>query len=234
MYSLMRKKYNTLSYIILAGTIVYLSSVMALVQQDINHWRIEKDISTNLVIEPGSFTNIFMISGFEGLVADLLWLRMDEEWHKGRWYEMLPMVTAVTYIQPNFLQAWEMGGWHLAYNMSSYTKDKRESEQFIDEGIKFLKRGIAKNRDKWELYFNLGWIYYNRLQDYEKAIACFRNADRFKHPSYVDRLIAHAYRKLGNRIKEAEEWKRCIALHPDDEYNREIADKFLKAIKGQT
>lgn len=232
MYSLMRKKYNRLSYIVLAAAIVYLFSVMALVQQDINHWRAEKDISSNLVIEPGSFINMFMISGFEGLAVDLLWLRMDEEWHKGRWYEMLPIVTAITYIQPNFLQAWELGGWHLAYNMSSYTKDARQAEQFIDEGIKFLKRGIAKNRNEWELYFNLGWIYYNKLKDYDRAVYYLRKAGRFKHPSYVDRLIAHAYRKSGDRKKEAEEWKRCIALYPDDKYNREIANKFLKAIKG--
>lgn len=227
MYFLMKKNYKRASYIVLAGFIVYLVSAISPLQEEINFIRLKNNISQNLAIEPGSFLNLFMISGFEGIAVDLLWLHMDEEWHKGRWYEMLPILVAITYIQPSFLQAWELGGWHLCYNMSVYDKDEARSKKFIDEGIKFLKKGIVKNPVGYELYFNLGWVYYHKLNRYEEAIDYFKSAVRFKHPSYIDRMIAHAYRKLGDEKSEMGHWKKCLELYPDDEYNKKIVNEFL-------
>lgn len=227
MYFLMKKNYKRTSYVVLAGFIVYLVSVISPLQEEINFVRLKNNISQNLAIEPGSFLNLFMISGFEGIAVDLLWLRMDEEWHKGRWYEMLPTLSAITHIQPSFLQAWELGGWHLVYNMSAYSKDEAQSKKFIEDGIKFLKKGISKNRSNYSLYFNLGWMYYHKLNNYKEAVIYFKSAARFKHPSYIDRMIAHAYRKLGDEKSEAEQWKKCLELYPDDEYNKRIVNEFL-------
>lgn len=228
----MKRNYRRLYYITLAGLIVYALGLITVVQEEINFLRFKHGLSQNLAIEPGSaIINLFMITGLEGLVVDLLWLRMDEEWHKGRWYEMLPILTAITHIQPNFLAAWELGGWHLAYNMSTYSKDPDQSRKFIAEGINFLKKGIAINRSGYSLYFNLGWIYYHKLNEYKQAIHYFESATRFEHPAYVDRLIAHGYRKLGDKKAEEQQWKRCLELYPDDKYNTKIVTGFLKKIK---
>ena len=45
----------------------------------------------------------------------------------------------------------------------------------INKGIKFLKRGIKRNPDEWELPYWLGFNYY-QLGDYLKAVAYYRRA----------------------------------------------------------
>ncbi|MDD5681040.1 MAG: hypothetical protein PHI59_07345, partial [Candidatus Omnitrophica bacterium] len=104
-------------------------------------------------------------------------------------------------------------------------------DKYIEEGIRFMKEGIARNRDVYDLWFNMGWIYYHKLQNYDEGIRYFRLATRQKHPSYIDRLIAHAYRKKGDIESEYKQWQYCLTIFTDDKYHIDISKEHLEKAK---
>ena len=89
--------------------------------------------------------------------------------------------------------------------------------------VTFPKKGIIYRVKGTALFANTDSIYF-----YAEGIRYFRGATRFKHPSYIDRLVAHAYRKMGDTESEYEEWKRCLTVFTDDEYHIDIVKKHLK------
>lgn len=216
---------------ILIGIITALFIAILPLQQAINYSRVTEDLVEQLVIMPGEFLTNFVIGGFRGIAVDIIWIKIDDKWHHGKWFEIIPLLRAATWLQPHFLEAWELGAWHMAYNLYVYAKGMPDREKYIEEGIRFLKEGLAKNRNVYDLRFNLGWIYYHKLKDYDKGIRYFRGAIRYKHPSYIDRLIAHGYRKKGDIEAEYIEWQRCLTVFKDDEYHVNIVKRHLEKAK---
>jgi len=216
---------------LLIGAAFFILISLAPLQQSINYSRVTEDLAESLVIRPGEFATNFVIGGSSAIAVDILWLEMDEMWHCGKWFEMLPILRAVTWMQPHFVEAWELGGWHLAYNLHAYAKEMPDREKYLEEGIGFLKEGLSRNRSVYDLWFNLGWVYYNKLGDYDTAIRYFKSAVRYEHPVYIDRLLAHCYRKKGNLEQEISEWERCLRLHPGNEYHIKIVKKHLERAK---
>ena len=112
---------------------------------------------------------------------------------------------------------------------------------FRDTGILFpfdpppgeKKEGIAKNRNVYDLWFNMGWIYYHKLEDYMEGVRYFRGAMRLEHPTYIDRLVAHAYRKNGDIEAEYEEWQRCLTVFKDDDYHIDISERHLEKARDK-
>lgn len=223
--------YYTVSRIrryILIGVIASLFIAILPLQQSINYSRVTEDLVEELVIMPGEFVTNFIIGGFRGIAADILWVQIDELWHHGKWFEIIPLLRAITWMQPHFLEAWELGAWHLAYNLYAYAEGMPDREKYISEGIRFLKEGLAKNRNIYDLWFNLGWIYYYKLNHYDEGIRYFRGAARYNHPSYIDRLIAHAYRKKGDIEAEYKQWQYCLTIFQDDGYHIAIVKEHLQ------
>ncbi len=216
---------------ILIGVVAFLFIVILPLQQAINYSRVTEDLVEQLVILPGEFVTNFIIGGFRGIAVDIIWIKIDDMWHHGKWFEIIPLLRATTWLQPHFLEAWELGAWHMAYNLYVYAEGMPDREKYIDEGIRFLKEGLARNRNVYDLWFNLGWIYYHKLKDYDEGIRYFRGAIRYKHPSYIDRLIAHGYRKKGDIEREYGEWQRCLTVFRDDDYHIKIVKKHLEQAK---
>ena len=216
---------------VLIGAMIFLFGAIAPLQQAINYSRVTEDLVEHLVIMPGEFVTIFVIGGFRGIAADILWIQIDEMWHKGKWFEVVPLLRAIAWMQPHFLEAWELASWHLAYNLYAYAEGIEGREKYIEEGIRMAKEGIARNRNVYDLWFNLGWIYYHKLKDYDEGIRYFRNATRYKHPSYIDRLIAHAYRKKGDIEAEYKQWQNCLKVFKDDEYHIGIVKEHLEKVR---
>ena len=141
------------------------------------------------------------------------------------------MLRAITWLQPHFLEAWELGAWHMAYNLYAYADGMPHRQQYIEQGIRFIKEGLARNRNVYDLWFNLGWIYYHKLNNYDEGMRYFSGATRFKHPSYIDRLIAHAHRKKLDIEAEYRQWQHCLTVFKDDSYHISIVKKHLEEAK---
>lgn len=120
-----------------------------------------------------------LASGFKSQVANLLWMKSDEYWHKGMLTRQNPIMEAVVTLDPQFLEAWDTAGWHWAYNifadlptrsdlaivdsMSPEEKQKREKklreeqDRAINTGLDYYARGTQMNPEKYLLWFKFGW-----------------------------------------------------------------------------
>jgi tetratricopeptide (TPR) repeat protein len=109
-----------------------------------------------------------LASGFKSQVANLLWMKSDEYWHKGLLTRQNPLMEMVVTLDPQFIEAWSTAGWHWAYNIyadiptNPAYKDKpdliRQKQQLaIKTGLSYLERGANMNPETYRLWFEWGW-----------------------------------------------------------------------------
>jgi tetratricopeptide (TPR) repeat protein len=287
-------------------------------QNSIDYSKKVEDLESGLLLMPGQMAGSLVLSGFKGLAADLLWLNVEEYWHSGQHYKMLPILDAVAWLQPTYATVWAVGGWHMAYNifaqigtdeskmLEQFEKEKAKlkagdlakyqaaidaaalSRQFSEsggllwkdgmaeprlpeyvkridraeaalsqlasseaksplvnlagvllsvpkgqlfwyqQGVRFLKRGVGYNPNKYDVYFELGWTFYHKGKDYPNAVRYLQKAAKHPHPDYVDDVLAHAYEKSG-QIKEAITQWEYVKVHAPTFAS--IADRMIKDLK---
>src|SRR4028119_633615 len=128
-----------------------------------------------------------LASGFKSQVANLLWMRSDEYWHKGLITRQVPLMEAVVTLDPQFVDAWSTAGWHWAYNIyadielipkgRTPKEIRRDQKQAIDTGLDYLRRGANMNPETYRLWFEHGWTRANKAGYYDdKTIELFRTA----------------------------------------------------------
>lgn len=177
-----------------------------------------------------------LVSGFRGLAADLLWLKADSYWHHGQWHRLLPLYQLIVTIQPRFTLVWSMGGWHMAYNLSEMARRNpncspaqriQEARSWMDKGILFLQEGLKYNKDKPDLYFDLGWTYFDKVRDYVTAIPYLEEAARKHDSMQSNKTLAHAYEKVGRYADALRMWESL------DTRGDRVAKKFISALKQE-
>ncbi len=157
-----------------------------------------------------------ILGGFRGPAANLLWLKMESYWHSEKWHDCLPVMRTVTWLDPHFVEAWRILGWHVMYNMTVETTDIDRQDMYLEAGVAYLKEGIAWNPHIYDLYWELGWSYFDKMDDFENAAKWLRAATEFEHPAYIERLIAHAYEKLPDIDKALDWYDYCLKRYPRD------------------
>jgi hypothetical protein len=148
--------------------------------------------------------------GFREVVAGMLWVKADELFHEGKYQDLVPYFSLVTFMDPHQVDVYSTGAWHLMYNFG----DPRMNTQ----GLAFLEEGIKNNSSVWDLYFQRGWVTFDwPVENYTEALPFFREAatkpgvDGQPAPPYISHVIAHDLTHLG-RIKEAEaHWRQDLA-----------------------
>jgi len=92
---------------------------------------------------PGQVAGSLVLGGFRGIAADLLWLNVEDFWHKGQHYKMLPLLDSVSWLQPQYITVWAIGGWHMAYNIYANVGGKSdELEKQLNEKIQGAGKGL--------------------------------------------------------------------------------------------
>ncbi|HNQ34915.1 MAG TPA: hypothetical protein PKN80_02500 [bacterium] len=211
------------------AAIILLFLILSPLQDSIDLQRRRMGFERRLMLMPGQVAGNLILGGFKGLAADLLWLQVESLFHSGQHYKMLPLFQSITFLQPKFITPWAVGGWHMAYNISVKAKNEEEKQFWIKHGVDFLAEGIKNNPERYDLYFELGWTYFNKVKDYANAVKYFELAAKFPRPEYVDDVLAHAYEENG-QIKEAiATWERILA-GPDTPF-RQIAARMLSRLK---
>lgn len=172
-------------------------------------------------VDPTAVTIIVvagLVGGLGGLAADILWMKSDEYWHSGRVDRMIPVLRTVTLLDPHFIDAWRIAGWHWAYNLYVETKDLEEKDMCLNNGIRFLKEGIVWNPEKFDLYFELGWTYYDKMGSFLDAVEYFAQArtkkDAPRNPDYIQRMIGHAYERIPDIPKALDAYGVVLAEEP--------------------
>jgi hypothetical protein len=157
-------------------------------------------------IDTGSFMmKLFLLGGFRGIVADLLWLRAEEQKRDHDWDRLKTTVELITKLQPHFLSIWTFQGWNLAYNVSVEWDAPADKYTWIKEGIKFVQDGVKKNRRSPDLIWDTAWFYYHKVGFSDESVILrklFRDDEDEEFKTYYDpeekrTVVAHDNFKLG-------------------------------------
>lgn len=135
-----------------------------------------------------------LASGFKSQVANLLWMKSDEYWHKGLLTRQNPLMEMVVTLDPQFIEAWSTAGWHWAYNIYAdiplndvYKNIKpvslqqktirQKQETAIETGLNYLSRGANMNPETYRLWFEWGWTRAEKAGYYdEETVELFKTA----------------------------------------------------------
>lgn len=118
---------------------------------------------------------IAALSGFRELVAGILWVRADSFFDSGNYDAILPIIRLVTLLDPNEIDVYATGMWHIGYNFTD--EEQRSDRRYIPSALALGKEGAAKNPDTYELFFETGWMWYHKIDDdYPNAVHWFELA----------------------------------------------------------
>lgn len=186
--------------------------------------------------------NLFL--GFRQLAANFIWLQVDRYWHQGFVHRMIPLIRTCTTLDPEFVDAYLVGAWHLAYNITAQMPDTPEhlmewnpeyedcvgeKELYYHIGTDLLKEGIQNNPRNYKLYFDLGYtIYSNKLEDYENAVRYLSEAVRQPHDVWVPRQLNIALEKNGQYAEARAGWIEYQQRFPDQATSQEVAPRFIQ------
>lgn len=122
----------------------------------------------------------------------------------------------------------------------------REAEKgmqsWLDEGLSVLREGVTKNPDSWEMKFELGWTYFDKVQDYSRAARWLEQAMELAtsqyikgklkteefggYPVFLDHLVAHAYERMPD-IKRALRWWYVAKSKVEQGWNKNMSVDFV-------
>lgn len=185
--------------------------------------------------------NLFL--GFRKVAANFIWLQVDRYWHLGMNYRMLPLMRTVVVLDPNFVEAYLLGAWHLAYNIPAtmpetpqhlkqwhprYQACVGEKDKYYYLAADYLKSGIRNNPRNFRLYFDLGFgVYGEKLGDYPNSVKYLEEAVRQPHEIWVPRQLNIAYEKNRQYEKALAGWERFRKEFPEAMTAQEVAPRFI-------
>lgn len=183
-----------------------------------------------------------MFFGFRKIAANLLWIEVDRNYRVGQVHRVIPMMKTVTALDPNFVDAYLIGAWHLAYNVTAKMSDTPpalrvwneeyqacvgDKEVFFYEAAEFLKEGVRNNPRNYKLYFDLGFgIYNEKLKDYPNAVLYLKEATRQPHERWVPRMLYRAMESNGQYAEALAGWLDYKAKYPTTGFD--TADRFIQ------
>lgn len=152
------------------------------------------------------------VSGFRQVIAGLLWVRSDSFFHSGNYDAILPLIRLITWLDPNWLDPYATGAWHLTYNFTD--TDQRSDRRYLPAGVALLNEGIANNPNLYDMYKEKGWLYYDKIKDYDSSAAAYE-AGMQHNPdiTQVGHALAHAYERAGRLDEAIKTWELCIREH---------------------
>ena len=106
------------------------------------------------------------LGGFRGIVAEVLWFRVNTLQEEGRFLELVQLSDWITMLDPRAAEAWAYNAWNLAYNISIMMIRPDDRLRWVQNGIALLRdEGLRYNPREARLYRELAWLYQNKIGD---------------------------------------------------------------------
>jgi tetratricopeptide (TPR) repeat protein len=186
-------------------------------QPAIEPQNLEKKLNTGLgatgAALPFEYT-LGALSGFRQVIAGLLWVRADSFFHSGNYDAILPVIRLITWLDPNWLDPYATGAWHLMYNFTD--TDQRSDRRYLPAGLSLLKEGIANNPNQYDMYKEMGWNNYDKIKNYPEAAKYYalgmKNDPKFDI-TQIEHALAHSLEKSGKIDEAIATWEDAVKRH---------------------
>ncbi len=150
-----------------------------------------------------------------GLLADVLWLRVDEYVHRRRIADgdinraddeaMMPLLRLITWLNPHYVDAYALGGQWLAFHFGR----AREAVLFYDEGIRNNPRAA-------DLLTGVAFVHWRLLHDTRAAAARVEQAANLTEDGHerfhAFWLEAHILVEGGDRAGAIRIWHKVAEI----------------------
>ncbi|MGI9392879.1 MAG: tetratricopeptide repeat protein, partial [Parvibaculales bacterium] len=108
---------------------------------------------------------------------------------------------------------------------------------WIEQGIhlakamQMLQKAAKKSPNSGHILDSLGWAHY-RLTEFENAVATLEKAIRLMPDDpVINDHFADALWQVGRHIEARYQWKRVLALNPDEELAEQVQKKYLSGLE---
>jgi tetratricopeptide (TPR) repeat protein len=143
-----------------------------------------------------------MSLGFDGLMACIYWTRTVQYFgHRhyngeSSYNELAPLLEITTALDPQLLPAYQFGASFLA-------PAPPHGAGQPDRAIQLMEYGIQHNPDDWQLYYNLGFVYYTELKDYKRASEAFERGSHARNTQPFMKVMAALMAEHGGDLQTA-------------------------------
>jgi tetratricopeptide (TPR) repeat protein len=222
---------NPLAWVAAIVVPVLLVCVVAL-QRGIDSQRniLEKQ-SDELLIQSGPLLKRLSL-GYDALLGDLYWTRAvqyygaklptsDRDFHL-----LAPLLNVATTLDPNLIPVYHFGAFFLS--------EKQGGAARPDLAVDLVKKGIAANPDNIQISADLGFLYYMRLKDYEKAAAAYLETSKIPGASKLFKVLAARIASRGGALDTSRMIWSEVYETTQDEQVKKRALEALKGLKAQS
>ncbi len=109
------------------------------------------------------------LSGSRGILAEILWWRIDELQRQHRTAELTVLTEWLMMLEPTSPEVRAFNAWNLAYNLSVTTSDPAEKWQWVKRGIGLLQAGVALVPQSTAMKRQLAWLFEDKVAGTQDA-----------------------------------------------------------------
>ena len=102
--------------------------------------------------------------GIRSIIAEVVWFRADRLQDEGRYVELAPLASTLSYLEPHTPEVWSYAAWNLAYNISIMMPTYEDRWRWVYAAICLIRdKGLVLNPTESELYRELAWLFELKL-----------------------------------------------------------------------
>ncbi len=204
------------------------------------YW-VQSAINDRIEADRGSEETLFLPSadvikklslGHDGLMADIYWMRAVQYYGGKRLKNQsgFPLlgrfIDIATTLDPQLLHAYRFGSIFLS-------EQEPVGANAPEQAIALLKKGIQHNPDEWQLYRDLGFIYYWFFGDTKQAGEVFLEGSKNpKSALWMKTFAAQLLAKGGSRDTARFLWQEVYQTS-DNQRMKENAQEHLEKLTAE-
>jgi hypothetical protein len=171
-----------------------------------------------------------MSLGYNGLVADIYWTRAVQYFgakHRARateYHLLAPLLDITTELDPHLIIAYQFGSTFLA-------QKPPEGAGQPDKAVALVERGIQAIPNRWQLYYELGFLQYMELHDPAAAARAFERGSQIPGAPPFLKILAAAMAQHAGQLQTARMLWTTTYETTEDAMIRANALKHLRALK---
>ncbi|MEW5977052.1 MAG: hypothetical protein AB1898_14715 [Acidobacteriota bacterium] len=166
--------------------------------------------------------------GHSGLLGDIYWMRAVQYYggkrlkNEKRFDLLDPLLEISTTLDPHLLHAYRFGAIFLS-------EESPIGAEQPEKAIVLLEKGIKHNPGEWQLYRDLGFVYYWYLQDYRKAAEAFLEGSKNPNSAlWMRTFAAELLDKGGNRANARFLWQQVYESSENEQVRKNAREHLIR------